>query len=230
VEVTFYAVLPAIGWLLTRAARGGRLAGPLLACAALVALGLAWTAAGVARHWPPEVMWTLPSYIALFACGLAAAVLAHRRRPGVAAAAALLVVGWAVVAANGVWHSGGTGFTGHVIGDIPAAAGFAAIVAAVALRPPGLLSIAPMRWLGAISYGVYLWHMPVLYALQVHGAFPERALPALATVVVATFALAAASWLLVERPVLRRIGGRRPAPSHAAPGKPGRALAWQARA
>jgi peptidoglycan/LPS O-acetylase OafA/YrhL len=232
VEVTFYAVLPFLGWLLVRAARRrGHRVGPLAVCAGLVVLGLGWMALGVARAWPPEIMWTLPSYVALFACGIAAAVLAHGRRPGPVAAAALLAAGSAVVAANGVWHSGGTGFGGHVIGDLPAAAGFAAIVAAVAMRPPGLLSIAPMRGLGAISYGVYLWHMPVLYALQVHDAFPQRAVPALAAVLGPTVLLASASWLLVERPILRRTGGaRRPAPSRPAQARSGRALAWQARA
>ncbi|MEA2316870.1 MAG: hypothetical protein QOD44_1059 [Solirubrobacteraceae bacterium] len=230
VEVTFYAVLPVIGWLLILAARRRRAAGPLLVCAGLVVLGLAWMTVGVALAWPPEVMWTLPSYLALFACGVAAAVLAHGRRPGAGAVAALLVGGTAVVVANGVWHSDGTGFTGHVLGDLPAAAGFAAIIAAVALRPPGLLAIAPLRGLGAISYGVYLWHLPVLYVLQVHDTLPERAVPALVAVVVPTFAAATASWLLVERPILRRTGGRRPAPSRPAQDTPGRALAWQARA
>jgi peptidoglycan/LPS O-acetylase OafA/YrhL len=234
VEVTFYAVLPLIGWLIVRAARRrartAAVRGPLLVCALLAAIGLAWTAAGEARGWPPEVMWALPTYLAQFACGIAAAVLAHGRRPGRGVALGLLAAGTFAVVANGVWHSDGTGFTGHVIGDLPAAAGFAAIVAVVALRPAGLLSIAPMRWLGAISYGVYLWHMPVLYGLQVHDAFPERAVPALAAVIAPTFALAAASWLLVERPILRRTQGRGPGAPRPAPGDRTRPLAWQARA
>jgi peptidoglycan/LPS O-acetylase OafA/YrhL len=148
-------------------------------------------------------MWTLPTYIALFACGIAAAVLAHGRRLGRGGAALLFAVGWAAVGLNGWWHSGGTGFAGHVVADLPAAAGFAAVVTAVALRPPRLLATRPLHVLGTLSYGIYLWHMPVLYALQIREVLPETALPALAAVLGPTLVLATGSWLLVERPVLR---------------------------
>ena len=53
---------------------------------------------------------------------------------------------------------------------------------ALAARPGRVLSSAPLRALGTISFGLYLWHMPVLYALQLHERFPERFLPALAWV------------------------------------------------
>lgn len=67
--------------------------------------------------------------------------------------------------------------------------------AAVVATAPGLgvLSLPLLRALGVISYGVYLWHWPVLQLLD------RWSLPAqLAT----TLALALASWYLVERPVL----------------------------
>ena len=73
----------------------------------------------------------------------------------------------------------------------------------VATRPPGLLATAPMRALGALSYGVYLWHLPVLHVFRLHGLFPDRALVALPVVLGPTLAVAAASFVLVERPVLR---------------------------
>ena len=63
--------------------------------------------------------------------------------------------------------------TGHVVRDLPAALGFAAVVAAVAARPPAALSCAPLRGLGTISYGLYLWHLPVLLWLGFEGLLPR---------------------------------------------------------
>ena len=213
IEVAFYALLPLVGWGMVAAAARSRRAvgGPLLVCGGLLAVNVAWMTAGTLGGWPPETMWTLPTYLGLFACGIATAVLVHGRRPGRALSVVLLAGGWALVAWNGWWHSDGTGLSGHVLADLPAAAGFAAVIAVVATRPPGLLASVPMRTLGGLSYGVYLWHMPVLEALRLHGAFPKRAAEALPAVLGPTLVLAALSWWLVERPVLRRVarGGRR---------------------
>jgi peptidoglycan/LPS O-acetylase OafA/YrhL len=203
IEVAFYVVLPLVGWALVRAARSRVVSGPLAVCAGLVAVNLAWLLAGTLGGWPPETMWTLPTFLALFACGIGAAVLAHGRRPGRGSAAALLALGWGAILANGWWHSSGTGVLGHVVADLPAAAGFAAVVAVVATRPAGVLASAPLRALGAVSYGVYLWHMPVLFWLRLHGMFPATFVAALPVVLLPTLALGAASWWLVERPALR---------------------------
>ncbi len=57
-------------------------------------------------------------------------------------------------------------------------------------------------WLGAISYGVYLWHWPIFLALNGErtglSGWPLFALRCAATV-----ALAAASWWLLEQPIRR---------------------------
>jgi peptidoglycan/LPS O-acetylase OafA/YrhL len=218
VEVSFYVVLPLIGWAIVRARGRWR---ALALCGLLVGIGLAWTAAGVSWHWPLTAMTTLPVYLPVFACGIAAAVLAHGRRPGRWAVAALAIAGAAAVGLNAAWHGDGTGFVGHVVLDLPAAAGFAAIVAAVALRPARLLGCAPLRWLGSISYGVYLWHMPVLVWLRIHGHLPpEDALGGVFRVLLPTVAIATASWLLVERPIMRRVGRRRRAHPDPGPRRP----------
>ena len=63
------------------------------------------------------------------------------------------------------------------------------------------LSIAPMVFLGRISYGLYLWHLPILAAFGVMGAgLTPVAIPAVALAVAA----ATASYYLVELPFLRR--------------------------
>ena len=81
----------------------------------------------------------------------------------------------------------------------------AAIVTSVVTVPRSLLgrflSLRLMVWMGTVSYGAYLWHYPVFIELNaartgLHG-------PALLVArFAATFALAAASWYLVERPVM----------------------------
>lgn len=70
---------------------------------------------------------------------------------------------------------------------------------------PRALSVPPLRWLGLISYGVYLWHWPVFYLLD-----PERAhvsgWPLFGLQCSIVLVIATASYLMVEQPVRR---GRR---------------------
>ena len=70
-----------------------------------------------------------------------------------------------------------------------------------------LLAFGPMVFLGRISYGLYLWHLPILAAFGVMGAgLTLMAVPAVGVAILA----ATASYYLVERPFLRRKS--RPAP------------------
>jgi peptidoglycan/LPS O-acetylase OafA/YrhL len=54
-------------------------------------------------------------------------------------------------------------------GDLAAAFCFAVLIAAVAHPRTGLgqaLGIAPLRWIGERSYGIYLWHWPVVALMR----------------------------------------------------------------
>ena len=65
------------------------------------------------------------------------------------------------------------------------------------------LSLAPMRWVGRVSYGVYLWHWPIAVALTPqHIGISGWELDLLR--VAATFAVAALSYYLVELPIRQR--------------------------
>jgi hypothetical protein len=63
------------------------------------------------------------------------------------------------------------------------------------------LSLRPLVWIGTISYGAYLWHYPIYIYFD-----PDRTgttgFPLLVIRFAATFALATASFYLVERPVM----------------------------
>ncbi|MGH3677565.1 MAG: acyltransferase family protein [Mycobacterium sp.] len=80
------------------------------------------------------------------------------------------------------------------------------VVAPVALAQRGpvarVLAWRPLVWLGAISYGVYLWHWPIFHVLNGQRT-GWTGLPLFAVRVAATVAIAAASWWLLEQPIRR---------------------------
>lgn len=65
------------------------------------------------------------------------------------------------------------------------------------------LSVSPLKWVGNLSYSIYLWHWPILFFAKEFGLpnNPQRAIG----VVIATLILSLASYQLIERP-LSRIG------------------------
>jgi peptidoglycan/LPS O-acetylase OafA/YrhL len=67
-----------------------------------------------------------------------------------------------------------------------------------------LLSVRPLVWMGTVSYGAYLWHYPVFIELDSSRTGTGGA-SLLAIRMVATFALATASYYLVERPVMEGV-------------------------
>jgi peptidoglycan/LPS O-acetylase OafA/YrhL len=93
----------------------------------------------------------------------------------------------------------------------------ATVLVVAAVTVPGsllgrLLGLAPLRWVGVRSYGIYLWHYPLIVltapALMAGGLSMPRAVAA----AVASVAVAALSWKYVEEPVRRgfRRGFTRP--------------------
>ena len=79
---------------------------------------------------------------------------------------------------------------------------------------PRLLRSRPLALVGLWSYGVYLWHVPLLLWLRGHGLLPADGWGALAVVTPPTLLVAAASWRFLERPAqdwARRVAARRAA-------------------
>jgi peptidoglycan/LPS O-acetylase OafA/YrhL len=82
----------------------------------------------------------------------------------------------------------------------------ATVIASVAQPDAGplgtILSNRPLRWVGAISYGLYLWHWPT-YVLMTDLTTGLNGTSLIAARLGATFFAATASFYLIERPVRR---------------------------
>jgi peptidoglycan/LPS O-acetylase OafA/YrhL len=121
-----------------------------------------------------------------------------------AALIALVLLGWcwSTTTDDADWlYRGGFGVTAILV----------AVVIASAVQPRAgpvgrALSVTPLRVVGKISYGLYLWHWPVYVVLTpARVDLNDGALFAVRIVV--TFALATLSYVLVERPI--RLGAWR---------------------
>jgi hypothetical protein len=89
-------------------------------------------------------------------------------------------------------------------GFLLAALAVSAVIVSVVQPDPGrlgrALSVAPLRWVGRISYGLYLWHWPVYLTLTETRTGLDGV--ALLFVRIATsFALATASYYGLEKPI-----------------------------
>jgi peptidoglycan/LPS O-acetylase OafA/YrhL len=82
-----------------------------------------------------------------------------------------------------------------------------------------LLGAPPLRYTGKISYGIYLYHLPLYYLLWTY--VPSRPPYFYAPIVMAaSFALATASWYLLEAPIVSSKRRRQPITGrHAAPAR-----------
>lgn len=209
VECKFYLVLPVAAWLIV-ALGGGRpvVALPLLA-AAVVACRLV---AEPSRH-SVEVLPFLP----IFLVGIGAAVV-HARlsggawagspgaRRGFEAAAWLAAAAWAVttpmaqrilgvslLSAESARHAHlfyAVVFAGLILGMVHGRGGMAR-----------LLEARAMRWLGAVSFSLYLWHIgPIRVFAAIDGLHP---LVAGGLAIAASLAISAASYRWIEKPILR---------------------------
>lgn len=230
IEEQYYLVWPLVLMGLLRLTGGSRratlVATLALAAASAIAMAVVFTPADPSRAYygtDTRVFELLGgSALALLLAGRTGGRLRAPRVPdGVGAAAlAALVAAWLTVGDDAEWMYRGGFVLATVLGAL--------VVAAVAREPGELgrlgraLSVAPLRGLGRISYGVYLWHWPVIVLLRpptldVHG----DALRVLQVAV--TLAASTLSYVLVEQPVradawawLRGWPARVAAPSFAA--------------
>jgi peptidoglycan/LPS O-acetylase OafA/YrhL len=89
-------------------------------------------------------------------------------------------------------------------GDLAAAFCFVVLVAAVAHPRTGIgeaLGVAPLRWIGERSYGIYLWHWPIILLVAGVNARPSPGVVVGEAALVVT--AAALSFKFVEEPIRR---------------------------
>ena len=219
VEVSFYVLLPLLGFVALRL--GPRhVVSQTTILVGLVGLTIASNLVLHGTDGSRLVSKTLPSYIGFFAVGMLAAMWIEwrtlrrgRRSFGPAPTAALMAAGLACVAVHAYRHEtvGSFNWIWTTFGNLPAGIGFALVIAAAAGGSgPALawLSARPLVALGVISYGIYLWHLPLLLAVREVGLLPATFAPRLAVVLLLAIGAAAISWTLVERPIVRYVASR----------------------
>jgi peptidoglycan/LPS O-acetylase OafA/YrhL len=85
------------------------------------------------------------------------------------------------------------------------------LVLTALVHPASRLGVAvgwrPLRWLGVRSYGIYLWHYPII-VLTAPGSQQRTGLSLEMLQVVATIVVAALSWQFFEEPIRRGAIGR----------------------
>lgn len=224
VEVTFYAMLPLWAWMLRRLRGGVRT--EFLALAVMWVVGVAYWVFALQHADPLETsgpagpwLMPLPVQLPFFAFGMGLAVLTAMPREHEAQErlGRLAPWGWAVAAVAWIVASYGIGLRGthaEPMSDVQWIVQhllFIAVAVGICLpavfdgggRLRRLLATPQLLWLGVVSYGLYLWHIPVLEIFRQVGISPSKYFPVF---VIGGFAvscaLAALSYYVVERPAL----------------------------
>ncbi len=222
VEMSFYLLLPVYAWLVSRAGRRW----PVLEGAGivlLVAVSLVERGFVRAGRIPDNWASTLPGMATFFAVGMAFAAVSVRLEgredgPGVTrvvrryadllwlgAIAAYVVAAttFKVVATSTVNRSWASWYGNYLL---------CATVAALALAPAvfgqegggiarRVLRNPLLAWIGLVSYGIFLWHLPLM--IKLHGRIGDSPLVLFAGSMLIATAVAAASYYALELPLLR---------------------------
>jgi peptidoglycan/LPS O-acetylase OafA/YrhL len=220
VEEQFYLIWPWLVWIVLRFTRKS----PTLAGMSLTGMALALSATSAIAMWvlyepgvdPTRVYEGTDTRAFGLLLGAALAVVWPSRRLSTDLATRWRVlldgvgVAGLVVIALLIWRTSEYSPFLYHGGIVLLTIGTVATVAALA-HPATLLGVAvgwaPLRWIGVRSYGIYLWHWPIIVltapSLDQRPTFTLQVLQ-----VAATIAVAALSWRFFEEPIRRGALGR----------------------
>ncbi len=222
-EEQFYAVWPALiilgAWLGRRWLRGRTNLAIGLVLGALTLASLVHSIVFTAVD-PAAAYFVTTTRVWEFAAGAMTSFFLSRWVPTRGFALALRWTGLAAIAVTAVVISQATPFPGAVA--LAPVLGTAAVIVAGDTGPRDPLArldaLAPVQWLGNVSYSVYLWHWPLI-ALVPFATGHALTWPEKLGILVATGVLAEASRRWVEQPFLTgRLRTARPATTFLATG------------
>lgn len=204
VELHFYALLPLIAWALALASRKRELRAALLIAGLGAASLFVWylEVHRLGDVADPRWRYSLPVTFLAFVPGMLLAIARVKIESGP-------VSPWLpprlalIAAAIGLWVVSAYDFSWS---EPAAVAASGLVLAAIVLParqdgPVRALDWRPLAALGVASYSLYIWHQPVIAALE------RRAdlgfVPLLALALPVCIAIATVSYLVIERPFLR---------------------------
>jgi len=237
VELSFYGFLPIWAYLMQQCVllfrRSWRF--ELVALAGLAGASVAWKFAvvdslSVANDFQPLLV-ALPASLDLFAAGMCLAVLSVHfggseqlgRMIARIPAAGLAWMAAVVVYAVMCWLVAFDGPLGEnwkarslilAVLKLPVAVGLIlpAVVGGGSGAVARSLGSRAALWIGVVSYGLYLWHVPVLRAvggadaILFHSGYLTVAIGSIVAFLL-SLAIAAVSWQMLERPVIDGVRG-----------------------
>src|SRR5215208_1961853 len=220
VEEQFYLIWPWLLWLGLRFTRKR----PVLTGVTLTGLTLALSAASAIAMWvlyqpgidPTRVYEGTDTRAFGLLLGAALAMVWPSRRlsaelstrwrvvldgMGVAGLVVIALLIWRTSEYSPFMYHGGIVLL--TIGTVATVAALAHLASVLGVT----VGCAPLRWLGVRSYGIYLWHWPII-VLTAPGLQQKPTLSLQILQVAATIAVAALSWQFIEEPIRRGAIGR----------------------